>query len=106
MLALKHYPDVASVFIIISWVLWSSLGTLDFLGTQTKEPDLRIIHDFFLFKLRQPILEVLQCFCNRKHEEEDRMSQYHVDLPNAEDSEISPSNASMLFSFHQGNEKY
>lgn len=30
------------------------------------------------------------------------MSQYHVDLPNAEDSEISPSIASMLFSFHQG----
>lgn len=103
MLDLKHYPGVASVFIVISRVLWSSLGTLNFLGSQTEEPNLWIIHDFLLLKLRHPILEVLQCLCNRKYEEEDRMSHYRIDLPNAEDSEKSSCAASMLFLFHQGN---
>lgn len=66
MLHLTHYPDVASMLVIISGVLRRALGTLDLLRAQTHEPDLCVVHDFLLLKLCQSYLEVLQCFCNRK----------------------------------------
>lgn len=66
MLHLTHYPDVASMLVIISGVLRRALGTLDLLRAQTHEPDLCVVHDFLLLKLCQSVLEVLQCFCNRK----------------------------------------
>lgn len=55
----KNYPDVASMLIIISRVLWCALGTLNLLRAQTHEPDLCIVHDFLLLKLCQSVLEVL-----------------------------------------------
>lgn len=66
MLHLTNYPDVASMLIIISRVLWCALGTLDLLRALTHEPDLCVVHDFLLLKLCQSVLEVLQCLCNRK----------------------------------------
>lgn len=66
LLHLTHYPNVASMLIIISRVLRCSLGTLNLLRAQTQEPDLCVVHDLLLLKLRQPLLEVLQCLCNRK----------------------------------------
>lgn len=62
----SHYPDVASMLVIVSRVLRCALGTLDLLRAQAHEPDLCVVHDLLLLKLRHPVLEVLQCLCNRK----------------------------------------
>lgn len=57
---LHHYPDVASMFIIISRVLWSTLRPLNLLRAQTQEPDLSVVHDFLLLIVRQHVLKVLE----------------------------------------------
>ncbi|TNN85067.1 hypothetical protein EYF80_004721 [Liparis tanakae] len=53
------------MLVIISRVLRCALGTLELLRAQTEEPDLCVVHDLLLLELRQPVLEVLQCLCNR-----------------------------------------
>lgn len=72
------YPDVTAVLVIVSGVLRRALGALDLLGAQTHEPDLREVHDLLLLKLRQPVLEVLQCLCIRKGEEVDGMNHFYI----------------------------
>lgn len=75
-----HYPDVTAVLVIVSGVLRRALGALDLLRAQTHEPDLREVHDLLLLKLCQPVLEVLQCLCNRKREEVDWMNHFYFCL--------------------------
>lgn len=60
------------MFIIISRVLRCFGGALNLLSAQAHEPDLRIVHYFLLLKLRQSLLEVLQCVCNRAEEVEEK----------------------------------
>lgn len=75
-----NYPDVTAVLVIVSGVLRRALGALDLLRAQTHEPDLREVHDLLLLKLCQPVLEVLQCLCNRKREEVDWMNHFYFYL--------------------------
>lgn len=73
---LSHYPYIAPVLVIIAAVLRGGLGSLNLLRAQTHEPDIWVIHDFLLFKLCQSVLEVLECFCNRKWGELDGISHF------------------------------
>lgn len=47
------------MLVIISVVLRCALGTLNLLRAHTHEPDLCVVHDLLLLKLRQSLLEVL-----------------------------------------------